>query len=82
MNKQKFDHVDMMQNSDRWPHWPILPVKRTMQVSHQLGVMVAGQGPVVYGLSMFDVTREKLDTCAREEFESFEALHAAGWVVD
>lgn len=80
--KEEFDHVAFMGDEDSWPQWPVLPVKRSLQVSYQLGVILAGQGPEVYALSMFEVTQKNLQSCKVNRYESFEELHDDGWVVD
>lgn len=66
-----------MQDPDKWPHWPYLPMKRgNIWTPGNLGVLVAGQGPVIYrgNLFLFDPK-----TCEKTTYDSFEALYDAGW---
>lgn len=75
--------LQMMQNQDDWPRWPILPVKRRVKNSSpECAVMVAGEGPVVRKIGLYDLTQESIEKAPKETFPTFQALVAAGWIVD
>jgi hypothetical protein len=81
------EEVGFIKTVEMWPLYPVLPMKHRnrYQPGHPkdqgLGVMVAGQGPKVWLVDLF-----QLDTLGPEtpalEFESYEALVAAGWMGD
>jgi hypothetical protein len=71
-----------MADEDRWPRWPVLPLKRGGEGFPTLGVLVAGQGPTVLELSMFELVPEKIEKCTQHRYASFEQMVAAGWRVD
>lgn len=70
-------------DSDSWPQWPKLPMKKRQKVGMPaIGYLfcdVQMGGPVkLYRGNIFsDVDADKFDT-----FESIDALLAAGWEVD
>ena len=70
-------HLEMMQNEDRWPRWPFLPLIR----GEEVGILIAGRGPVVYRVNLYDMAG-KLATAERIEYGSFSDVIASGWVVD
>lgn len=95
--KRRQEDLKMMRSSLTWPRWPVLPlVDRERQASallfanarpviyagslYRLGdshpAMAGGQG------HRSQTWAEVLATCSRSEFESFEAIVAAGWEVD
>lgn len=64
------DDLALMLDQDDWPLDHYLPIKHVE--GHDFGVLVRGQGPVVYS---WDLTTER-------RFDSFEAIVDSGWVVD
>jgi len=70
-------HLEMMQNEDRWPRWPFLPLIR----GEDVGILIAGRGPVVYRVNLYDMAG-KLATAEQINYPSYEAMVASGWVVD
>jgi hypothetical protein len=75
-------HIAMMQNPDRWPVWPYLPLKRyPASGPMQTGYLVhATDARFTVFLGLIAFARPMDD--ARETFDSFEAIVAAGWEVD
>ncbi len=80
------DDLQMMQNPDKWPQWPYLPVKRWVKdrQTPDLAIMsVTGESaskPIVYFKNMFD--SKALIRTKHLEYASFEELLNDGWVVD
>lgn len=78
--------VEMMQDADNWPRWPILPLKRiTSGHVIEAGLLVNGgldgphTDPTVYLCNMYQPVTEITPT---KKYESFEAIVADGWKVD
>ena len=82
------DHLEMMKRPRLWPQFPLLPLKRrakkgrpttailTSTVGHQTTV-------VLVNIFEFVLDKEKdLDKYPKEEYDSYEAICAAGWRVD
>ena len=74
-------HLEMMKDEDRWPVWPFLPLKRGEFSRGEVGILVAGMGPLVHMVNLFE-TANKLRDCQKAEYTSFEQLVSDGWVVD
>jgi hypothetical protein len=91
----EFDHLAFIKDTLGWPCWPVLPVKNTQDRESngfpKTGVLL---DPVILGLNQ-DVPQAvvydhnlflKLDTAnlppVLVQYESLDALLAAGWVVD
>ena len=77
------DDLAMMRDSNRWPLWPRLPVKRPKGDGQmpELGVMLHDRGkaaPRIYLASVY----EDLSKVAVKEYASLEAVVADGWQVD
>lgn len=72
---------------ERWPRWPLLPMKRTTPDGMRFGFMVAGENTTVYvgsytnSLGLRTVGQLKEATPVREEFESLEKLLET-WRID
>jgi hypothetical protein len=66
-------------DQDKWPKWPLLPVKRT----DEWGVIPAGH-PAVYIVNMWGMDDRPLSEQASKvyEYKDVDALLADGWVVD
>lgn len=81
---ERESYAKQMKDSDSWPRWPVLPVKRSGgHGMPDLGIMVAGKGPIVYHIGLYELQPGQLwDSISRECYESVEALVAAGWRVD
>lgn len=84
------DHnsLTFMQEPNKWPNWPILPVRKPVAMhSPILGVMVdtdQGVKPIVYLANVWDMSGSTLtiDQYEKEEFVDFEGVYDAGWRVD
>jgi hypothetical protein len=92
MKKQavKFDEVAeslaMMQEPNRWPKWPVLPVKRRHDKGGpECGLMIEGR-PTVYIANMFTLTpgalMPQLETTQSFGYPSYNDLVNDGWIVD
>lgn len=77
-------NLRFMKSSDKWPRWPLLPIKQRGEPGFpNVGFLVCGAGPVVHRGAIFAVNPgDRWDSFSREMYESFEALYAAGWRVD
>ena len=78
--------LDTFKAPGTWPCWPFLPVKRRKQ-DHSMpdcGLMIEQEGtvpPRVYLRGLYEKD-PPLDKAPQENFDNFEALLDAGWVVD
>ena len=70
-------HLEMMQNENRWPVWPFLPLIR----GDEVGVLIAGRGATVYRVNLFEMAG-KLATAEQIHYLSLEVVAADGWMVD
>lgn len=86
MPSVKFDDVAFLKDVNRWPNWPICPVKRYENVhSFPLcGVTFATDTkPMVKILNMFGGwSQEEFDKAKTFNYNSIEEMVADGWVVD
>lgn len=81
---------EYMQDPGMWPHWPILPMRKsTKGLDGEYGVVVCNGNERsllrVYKADMFafvECDAKKAADLPREEFSSIEELLAAGWLVD
>ena len=92
------EDLEMLQRPGRWPHWPVLPVKRPdprfssgrhSTSFNQFGLMVAvpERRYHVYLGHRIDVAGPGtlagvLDQLPRVEYSSYEEILVDGWVVD
>ena len=90
------DDAAMIRDTDRWPAWPCLPLKRRNNSleDKNLGVLLAteehrravnGRGKLrVYHGYIFSLpkTQEQWDATPRTEYDTIEELLADGWMVD
>ncbi len=77
------DDKAMIENPQLWPCWPVLPVvnRGAYDPEHPLGndgLIMSGRPTVVVLSNMF--MRRVVEPCI--EYESVDALLAAGWTVD
>ena len=90
MSDELARHRAMMCESWRWPHFPFLPLIRDCSAEMELGVLVdckhfqLGLRPSVFraNLLIMPHTRCRLLSLPREDFDSIDAVLAAGWRVD
>lgn len=80
-------NLEFMRDPDKWPLWPILPLKRRSNIAGippETGFMAGGWPGIVYRGNLHEVkTGMNLnDHFSRSEFLSLEAVVAAGWRVD
>lgn len=83
--------AEMIGDPDRWPRWPVLPVKRRVGGDSVMGIVFADadlrdRHPAVYELNMYHiegtVAECKAKAKAKHEYASIDALVTDGWVVD
>jgi len=78
---ERLEEIIAFNNPSYWPQWPFLPVKKGSfnELDHEIGVIVAGRGAVVFLVNLFLATTESLRLCEKVVFDNFEALYDAGW---
>jgi len=90
------DDAEMIRSYNRWPAWPMLPVKRRNNSleDKNLGVLlsdqahadaVKGKGKIiVYHVYLFLPPEGKAgwEAAPKTEYDTVEAMLADGWVVD
>jgi hypothetical protein len=87
ITKTKFGperHLDMIQHPERWPHDPILPVKRGTEPNQELGLVFTCSGvaePTVHVCNLFD-SPEAMGNAQKVAYPTLERLLADGWEVD
>ena len=78
--------LEMMQQSEGWPVFPLLPLKRypNEHSGPELGILWQGCGPTVHRCTMFNLPKTPEESAALPtiKYESFEALVLDGWVID
>jgi hypothetical protein len=72
-----------IRDTDRWPCWPRLPVKRMKPGATwpELGLILAGQLTTVILAGLYDAP-EKISGAETVHYGSVEGVIADGWVVD
>ena len=87
--KEIQEHLKFMGDPDKWPHWPLLPVKKWAITGKEddIGVLIADNKPNVYLGNIWDIEKEFhnikeiADKCTKVTFASFEELIKV-WRVD
>lgn len=85
MNPQ--DDLEFLKDQDRWPSWPVQPVKHRREKDAGLGRIgiVIPSGPTVYLKNMYDLEggllADLLKDVPSEKYESWEEL-VKDWQVD
>ena len=69
-------------NSDNWPSWPHLPMKRGESPNQELGVMVAGNPQTIFLINLYEINPETFKTCKSIIYTSIDDLLADGWMID
>lgn len=81
--KTETDDLKMMADDTRWPLWPRLPIKRTVDGKQQFAVLAFGvtrDGQrVIYHANAFDKWKPETPHTI---YDSHEAILADGWRVD
>jgi hypothetical protein len=71
---EESNDLQFMKDPDRWPRWPLLPVKR----GTQMGLML--EHPRVYLRNLWDST--PLADVESIKYDTYESVIADGWIVD
>lgn len=72
------EEISMMQDEDKWPHWPILPlVNRTGNSRPECGFLFVSSGPTVFIGNMWD---PKFDN--PKKYNSYQEIVDDGWRID
>lgn len=72
--------VEFMKDPDKWPYWPVLPLKRYVNNNLECGLIFASGEPKIFLTNVFaGKNLEEVDTIS---YESYEALTGAGWMID
>ena len=66
-----------------WPLGRVLPlVKPDGSMFPPLGLLLAGQGPVVFEVCLTEATAERLRVCPQLRYATFDELSRDGWRVN
>lgn len=89
---ERKQHLDFINDPDKWPHWPLLPMKNFINGfshPHSHGIIVDVGGfdvskvePKVYIANLMFFRGEDMDKYEKDEYQSFDELIDAGWIVD
>lgn len=77
--------LSMMKSPNRWPCWPMLPLKHAMRKSDGMPLIGFLFESNKYKYTVFVgnmLDAKNISKMPREEFKSYEEVVAAGWVVD
>lgn len=78
--------IAMMQNAEKWPRWPFLPVKRPDKVAGfgiECGFLHASdETAVVYLGSIYGLEGKRLSDLPKKQYDSLELLREDGWMID
>lgn len=89
--EQLAQEVEMMRTPERWPCWPLLPIKRMIQdhnfpeIGCLIDIMFAKDLQVYVGMSPYVQVRLQDATSVWPDvvrYASYEDIVADGWVVD
>ena len=76
------DDVVFLGNPDKWPAWPLCPVKGYRNGELVCGAVCEGSLMVVEGNIFSGWTAETYADAKKWQYDSFEAMVADGWEVD
>jgi hypothetical protein len=79
MDTKMSKHLEMMNNPDRWPVWPLLPL---IKGKNEMGVLLQSEGAYVVVLTNLYMLPKSLDLAPQIKYDSTEAIIADGWIVD
>ena len=82
--------VKFIQNTDAWPRWPMLPVKRSNGHKFPTCAILLdskdyiknNNNIVVYECNMYSASKEAIDKCVKHNYNSIEDMLKDGWMVD
>lgn len=81
--KTRDEDIAMMKNDAEWPVWPVLPLKRHVSNMLDVGVLISGHGPIVFTVSMFEVSGYKSTSeMPQKVYTDYDGILDDGWVVD
>ena len=85
-NRREFEDAEFLRNPDRWPTWPVCPLKRPPRRREdwiECGMVIDQEEHrwTVYLTNLF-MLPEGLKDCERIPYGSLEQLLLDGWVVD
>jgi len=87
MTKTKDDR-SFIQNPNRWPQWPFLPIKRRDKTlaNKNLGILCDTEDSkiIVYHVNLFDLPKVSLSdpSIPKTNYDSIDALLIDDWEVD
>lgn len=88
MKPAEHDHLEMMKSPDRWPLWPVLPLKRRCANPGEFPecaflMDVGGLDHVkVYLGVIYELGGRKPSEFESKKYSDYEAVVADGWIVD
>lgn len=88
MPKQEINDVEFIKNSDNWPRWPCLPVKRyPKDAMMESGFLIDDNTYTVYIGSIFRLKSNvdlgtQIKDMKQYKYKSAEEIVEDGWIVD
>ena len=79
------DNLLMIQTPQEWPQWPWLPIKKWSDTRREMdcAVINAGNLTTIWHTNLWALSRRTtFEDVSKTQFDSAEAIVAAGWVVD
>ena len=86
-NDSKASFLAMVQDPNRWPGWPTLPMTKlapgVIKIDREVGFIIENpeRKHTVFKGNIFMMPKD-ISTLPMEKFESFESMYEAGWMVD
>lgn len=89
------EELAMMSQPNRWPQWPLLPVKNPgmrdrglpvvgimIEQEHEVLAHASYVKPIVYNVNLYSFKRSELASYEKWEYPTLQDVVDAGWVVD
>lgn len=69
---------------DKWPNWPVLPLKRPIGYEFNCGALIGGRGLRVFEVNIWNLpkTQKEWDAVKDITYTTIDELLDAGWIVD
>lgn len=90
LNERQIEDREFIENSNQWPNWPVLPIKRYTkkfelpECGFIMDVSGFGGKSLVYLCNLFKVTsgETKLDEVPTLQYSDVKEMLLDGWMVD
>jgi hypothetical protein len=74
--------LEFMKAYDKWPRWPMLPLKKRDD-SKICGFLLGTGYPVVYLKNIYGLKQgDTIENLPKQEYDSLQAILDDGWVID